>query len=139
MPQYSTKQDFLCYNIFTSDYACMNTRKSRVIRGKLHHCQKAILERDQPLRITSIIAKNKPHALHECHLHTMKVVMILIPSFHARRQEHLGSQPLFCVLYMKIKKRLADYESQKNNSGLKPYSCRMPLLNKKLMRVMCFG
>ena len=35
--------------------------------------------------ITSIIAKNKPHALHESHLHTMKVIMILIPSFHARR------------------------------------------------------
>ena len=47
MPQYSTKQDFLRFYIFTSDYACLNTRKLRVIREKLNHCQKAILERDQ--------------------------------------------------------------------------------------------
>ena len=45
---------------------------------------------------------------------------------------NLGPQPSFCVLYMKIKKQLADYESQKNNSGLKQYSCSMPLLHKKL-------
>ena len=42
MPHYITKQDFLRYNIFTSYYGCMNTRKSRaLIRGKLHHSQKA--------------------------------------------------------------------------------------------------
>ena len=34
-------------------------------------------------RITSIIAENKPHVHHESHLHTMKVVTILIPSFHS--------------------------------------------------------
>ena len=28
MPQYTRKKDFLRYNIFTSYYACMNTRKS---------------------------------------------------------------------------------------------------------------
>ena len=45
---HSTKQDFLSYDIFTSYYACMKTRKSRaLIRGKLYHCQEAILERDQ--------------------------------------------------------------------------------------------
>ena len=32
-------------------------------------------------RITSIIAENKSHVHHESHLHTMKVVKILIPSF----------------------------------------------------------
>ena len=63
MPQYSMKQDFLHYNILTSDYVCMNTQNSRVIQGKLHHCQKSILERDQ-LRASpqSIITENKPHA-----------------------------------------------------------------------------
>ena len=29
-------------------------------------------------------AENKPHAHHESHLHTTKVVTILIPSFHGR-------------------------------------------------------
>ena len=28
------------------------------------------------------IAENKPHAHHKTHLHTMKVLTILIPSFH---------------------------------------------------------
>ena len=38
MPQYSRKQDFRRYNIFTTYYACMNTQKSRaLIRGKLPH------------------------------------------------------------------------------------------------------
>ena len=36
-------------------------------------------------RITSIIAENKPYAQHESHLHTMKVVTILIPSFRGLR------------------------------------------------------
>ena len=30
-------------------------------------------------------AENKPHGHHETHLHTMKVVTILIPSFHGLR------------------------------------------------------
>ena len=33
----------------------------------------------------SIIPQNKPHAHHETHFHTMKVVTILIPSFHGLR------------------------------------------------------
>ena len=36
-------------------------------------------------RVISIIAENKPHAHHETHLHTMKVVTILNPSFHGLR------------------------------------------------------
>ena len=33
----------------------------------------------------SVITENKPHAHHETHLHTMKVVTILIHSFHGLR------------------------------------------------------
>ena len=53
----------------------------RVIQGKLHHCQKAILEHDQLWASPQSFAKNKPHAHHESHLHTMKVITILIPKF----------------------------------------------------------
>ena len=37
------------------------------------------------MRITSVVAENKPDAHHESHLQVMKVVTILIPSFHGRR------------------------------------------------------
>ena len=37
------------------------------------------------MRITSVIAENKPDAQHESHLQVMKDVKILIPSFHGRR------------------------------------------------------
>ena len=37
------------------------------------------------LIVISVIAQNKSHAHHETHLHTMKVVTILIPSFHGLR------------------------------------------------------
>ena len=61
MPQYSTKLDLLRYNIFTSNYECNIYTKIKGDLGKLHHCQKAILERDQ-LRVsrarTSIIVEN---------------------------------------------------------------------------------
>ena len=80
--------------------------------GKNKHGQKAILERDQlralpqsSQKINHIMPENKPHAHHESHLHTMKVVTILIPSFHGRRLEHLGPQPSFCVLNTKKKER----------------------------------
>ena len=36
-------------------------------------------------RVISIIVENKPHAHHETHLRTMKLVTILIPSFHGLR------------------------------------------------------
>ena len=36
-------------------------------------------------RVISIIAENKPHAYHETHLHTMKLVTILTLSFHGLR------------------------------------------------------
>ena len=58
------------------------------------------------MRITSVIAENKPDAYHEPHLQVMKVVTILIPSFHGRRQECLGAQPPFCVLNTKKKSSL---------------------------------
>ena len=32
--------------------------------------------------IISIVTENKPHAHHKTHLHTMKVVAILIPNFY---------------------------------------------------------
>ena len=37
------------------------------------------------LIVISVIAQNKSHAHHKTHLHTMKVVTILIPSFHGLR------------------------------------------------------
>ena len=37
-----------------------------------------------------VIAENTPHAHHETHLHTMKVVTILIPSFHGLRWERVA-------------------------------------------------
>ena len=46
-------------------------------------CQKARMW--STMRITSVIAENKPDAYHEPHLQVMKVVTILIPSFHGRR------------------------------------------------------
>jgi len=39
------------------------------------------------LRVIPLIPKNKPHAHHETHFHTIKVVTILIPSFHGLRKE----------------------------------------------------
>ena len=36
-------------------------------------------------RIISIIVENKPHPHHETHLRTVKLVTILIPSFHGLR------------------------------------------------------
>ena len=88
MPQYSMKQDFLRYNIFTSNYVCMNTQKSRVIQRKLHHCQKSILERDE-LHTSPQSSPKINHMLmhHQSHLHTMKVITILIPSFHSHHLE----------------------------------------------------
>ena len=100
MPQYTTKQDFLRYNIFPSyfidrrvffrkfafQYASMKTQKSRVlIREKITSLLRKITERESTTRITSIIAENKPYAHHESHLHTMKVVTVLIPSFRGLR------------------------------------------------------
>ena len=40
---------------------------------------------DQLKCIISVITKNNPHAHHKTHLHTMKVVTILIPSFYGLR------------------------------------------------------
>ena len=60
--------------------------------------------------IISIVTENKPHAHHETHLHTMKVVTILIPNFYGHCKERLGLQLSFCVLNMKKIKQLADYE-----------------------------
>ena len=51
--------------------------------------------------ITSIIAKNKPHALHESHLDTMKVIMILIPSFHAHHLKNAWDHNCCFVYYLK--------------------------------------
>ena len=38
--------------------------------------------RHQLTCVNSVIAENKPHAHHEAHLHTTKVVTILIPIAH---------------------------------------------------------
>ena len=48
---------------------------------------------DQLKCIISVITKNKPHAHHKTHLHTMKVVTILIPSFYGLRYKLLGAWP----------------------------------------------
>ena len=45
------------------------------------------------------------HAHRKAHLHTMKVVMILIPSFHGLCQEHLGLCRPFWERPMKKKKK----------------------------------
>ena len=46
----------------------------------------------------------------------MKVVTLLIPSFHGPRYERLGAQPPFCVLNIyEEEKRLADYDSVLGN------------------------
>ena len=37
------------------------------------------------IRVIPVIPQNKPHAHHETHFHAMKVVAILIPSFHGLR------------------------------------------------------
>ena len=110
MPQDSTKQDFLCCSIFTFDYACMNTRKSRLVRGKLHHCQKAILERDQ---------------LHASPQSSLTIYHMLITSLFCIQWK--SSWYLFpvsmlatrnawdyncCFVYYIGKKKNADYESR---------------------------
>ena len=41
-------------------------------------------------RVILVIAENKPHSHHETHFHTMKVVTILIPSFHGLRYRNAG-------------------------------------------------
>ena len=46
-------------------------------------------------RVISIIAENKLHAHHETHLHTMKVVTILIPQFPRSPLGRLGPCFLF--------------------------------------------
>ena len=50
--------------------------------GKLRHCQTYMRHFSH--------RRNKPHAYHKTHLHTMKVVTILIPSFHGLRQERVS-------------------------------------------------
>ena len=42
-------------------------------------------KRGQLTCVISVIAENKPLDHHETHLHKMKVVMILIPSFYCLR------------------------------------------------------
>ena len=54
-----------------------------MIWGKLYHCQKRV----QLTCIISVITENKPHAHHKTHLHTTKVITILIPSF---QEPYLG-------------------------------------------------
>ena len=51
------------------------------------------LKHDQLTCVISVIAENKPHANHETHLRTTKVVTILILSVHVLCQERLGSWP----------------------------------------------
>ena len=55
--------------------SCIITRKSTAsIRGRLHHCQTYMRHFSHRRKL--------PHANHETHLHTMKVVTIIIPSFY---------------------------------------------------------
>ena len=63
--------------------SCIITRKSRAsIRGNYVIAKLTC--------VISVIAENKPHAYHKTHLHTLKIVTILIPSFHGLRQERVS-------------------------------------------------
>ena len=57
------------------------------------------------MRVISIIAKNKLPAHHETHMHPMKVVTILILSFHGVRYERQGVWPTICVGHTQKKKK----------------------------------
>ena len=48
------------------------------------------------MRVISVIAKIKQHSHHQTHLHAMKVVTILIPSFHGLFLERLGAWSPIC-------------------------------------------
>ena len=84
------------FSVFTLKYACIITQKSRAsIRGIVNHFQtakKIVIK----LCVHFSHHHNKPHAHHETHLHIMKVVTILIPSFQGLRQELLGVWPTIC-------------------------------------------
>ena len=63
-------------------------------------------KRDQLIRLISVIAENKPHAHYGTHLYTMKVVTILVPSFHGLCEERLGHRLLISAhRQRKIEKR----------------------------------
>ena len=63
--------------------SCIITRKSRAsIRGNYVIAKLTC--------VISVIAENKPHAYHKTHLHTLKIITILIPSFHGLRQERVS-------------------------------------------------
>ena len=58
--------------------SCIITRKSRAsIGGKLRHFQTYMRHFSH--------RRNKLHSHHKTHFHAMKVVTILIPSFHGLR------------------------------------------------------
>ena len=67
----------------TWGYLLFNTR---ACRAKLHENQGPRFGENYIIAkltcVISVIAENKPHALHETDLHTMKAVTILIPSFY---------------------------------------------------------
>ena len=112
MPQYSMKQDFLRYNIFTSDYVCMNTQKIKGDSEEITSLPKIHTRTWWTTHITSMITKNKPHA------HASPVSFAYHESHHDSYSQfpqsplgNLGPQPSLCVLNTKEKKRPADYKS----------------------------
>ena len=74
-----------------------------MIRGILHHCQKAILERHQPRALPQSSAKTNHVLITSRICKQWKSSRFLFP---VRRRERLGQQPSFCVL------------NTKNESGL---------------------
>lgn len=86
----------------------MNTR---VIQGKLHHSQKAVLEYDQLWASPQSLSKNT-HTHHESHLHIMKVITILIPKFPRLPLAMPGTITVVLCTKYKPNKGLADYESR---------------------------
>ena len=81
-------------------------------------------------RVISIIAENKPHAYHETHLHTMKLVTILTLSFHGLRSERLGLG-LFTSWSRFLKKLLFVTNFAQKIKKTKPFFYPPPLIDLK--------
>ena len=127
MPQYTTKQDFLRYNIFPSyfidrrvffrefafQYASMKTQKSRVlIREKITALLRKITERDQ-LRVSP---QSSPRINHMLTTSLTRIQWKSSPFLFPVPSSPLGTPgrptSLLCPKYEE-EKRLADYDSRR--------------------------
>ena len=78
MPQYSKKLDLLRYNIFTSNYACIYTPKSRVIWGNYIIAKKPF---QNVINYAHHLNHRRKYVHHEPHLHAIKSSRFLFPVF----------------------------------------------------------